>query len=86
MIGRIRLSTSQSRSVISSLFTFTFFASIATVAASRLLPCPARDSRMNYADDGREHSKDFEGSNIDARRVVVEKRPSRWIQERTPSS
>ncbi|EGO01837.1 hypothetical protein SERLA73DRAFT_49488 [Serpula lacrymans var. lacrymans S7.3] len=78
----LRLTHSQRRTVVSTLFSLTFFAAVLTVSASNVLPCPARAGihRGRYADGG----GDGDGA---ARRgggradVVVEKRPRRWIEE-----
>ena len=91
MLRMLNLSMAQRRSVVSSLFGVTFFATIATVSASGFLPCPAHDTRMRLADDGAQSSSqsppDADGDARSRRAViVVEKRPSRWIQERPPMS
>ncbi|KAF8609295.1 hypothetical protein BDV93DRAFT_518136 [Ceratobasidium sp. AG-I] len=73
---RFRISPTQRRSLVSSLFGLTFIGSVATVAASSVLPCPARSSRMRLADQ-MEATAESGG-------VVVEKRQRRWIEERQP--
>ncbi|KZT26987.1 hypothetical protein NEOLEDRAFT_1089778 [Neolentinus lepideus HHB14362 ss-1] len=73
----LRLNPLQRRKFISSLFALTFFATIFTVSASSMLPCPARSDRNRYADG---ESTEYDGK----QRVVVEKRPRRWIEEAKP--
>ncbi|KAF9246955.1 hypothetical protein BU15DRAFT_39410 [Melanogaster broomeanus] len=71
----LRVTPQQRRTFISTLFGLTFFASVLTVSASNVLPCPVRPDRSRYADsDGR--------ASGDSATAVVEKRPRRWIQER----
>ncbi|KDN50057.1 hypothetical protein RSAG8_01393, partial [Rhizoctonia solani AG-8 WAC10335] len=77
---RFRISPTQRRSLVSSLFGLTFFGSIATVAASSVLPCPARSTRMRLAD-----SMETSPSESGSQRVTVEKRQRRWIEEKYPS-
>ncbi|KAL5508355.1 hypothetical protein ACEPAH_5974 [Sanghuangporus vaninii] len=79
----LRLSTSQRRSIISSLFTATFFASIITVAASQILPCPAHKRRAYYANDGGSSSSDAWLNAAQTRRAG-EKKTRRWIEEKMP--
>ena len=65
----------RNKTLTSTLFAITFAASVLTVAASNVLPCPVRPDRLRFA----------EGSGAaDGRPVVVQKRPSRWIEERPP--
>ncbi len=75
----------QRRKFISSLFGLTFLASVLTVSASAILPCPVNRSR--YADgDAPAYAA---ATNLDAngrRAVVVEKKPRRWIEETRPVS
>ncbi|KAG2158841.1 uncharacterized protein EDB93DRAFT_1116615 [Suillus bovinus] len=73
-----RLTYQQRRTLVSTLFGLTFFASVLTVSASNVLPCPVRPDRSRYGDT--------EGKAGGTRPApVVEKMPRRWIQER-PSS
>lgn len=65
----------QRRTFISTLFGLTFFASVLTVSASNVLPCPVRPDRNHHADS--ERNARGGGS-----AVVVERRPRRWIQEK----
>ncbi|KAI0370271.1 hypothetical protein BV20DRAFT_966934 [Pilatotrama ljubarskyi] len=75
----LHLNHRQRRKFISSLFGLTALASIITVSASTILPCPA--DRGRYADDGSAHG----AAPLSGRRVVVvEKRPRRWIEETRP--
>ncbi|KAH7918832.1 hypothetical protein BV22DRAFT_1075891 [Leucogyrophana mollusca] len=66
----LRFTHQQRRTVVSSLFVLTFFASVLTVSASNILPCPVRHNRHRYADSERRQGA-----------AVVEKRPRRWIEE-----
>lgn len=70
----------QRRTVVSSLFGFTFLATLVTVSASNFLPCPARPYRHRLADSGLEEET-RKGTN-----VTIAKRPRRWIEEKHPSS
>ena len=70
----------QRRTFISSLFGLTFLASVVTVSASAILPCPAHRGR--YADG--EAPRTAELSMAGRRAVVVEKKPRRWIEETRP--
>ncbi|KAF8138172.1 hypothetical protein EV363DRAFT_1313336 [Boletus edulis] len=74
-IPSLRMSHQQRRTFISTLFGLTFFASVLTVSASNVLPCPIRPDRNYHADSERK----ARGGGSPA---VVEKRPRRWIQER----
>lgn len=76
MPGILRMTHQQRRTIISALFGLTFFASVLTVSASNVLPCPVRPDRNYHADSG---PKARGGGSL----AVVEKRPRRWIQERT---
>ena len=67
----------QRRTFISTLFAITFFASMVTVSASNILPCPARADKNRFADSDAE--KDVGGA------VKVTKRPHRWIEEKRPT-
>ena len=80
MVKTFRLNTGIRRSLISSLFGFTFFASIITVSASNILPCPAKKSFIHLA----ESDGDVRGV-AERRKVIVEKRPRRWMEEKRPS-
>ncbi|EPQ59601.1 hypothetical protein GLOTRDRAFT_55745 [Gloeophyllum trabeum ATCC 11539] len=73
----LRLSPLQRRKFISSLFGLTFFATIFTVSASSMLPCPAHIERGRFADG---ESEEYKGKS----RIVIEKRPRRWIEESKP--
>jgi len=68
----------RNKTLTSTLFALTFATSVLTVAASNVLPCPARPDRVRFAeaDDARVAT--------DWRPVVVQKRPSRWIEEKPP--
>ncbi|KAI0265315.1 hypothetical protein BC834DRAFT_825003 [Gloeopeniophorella convolvens] len=76
----LRLTSRRARSVTSYLFGATFFACILAVSASDILPCPAHLQRGRFADG------ESEGPHPSNRRVTVEKRPRRWIEERHPGS
>ena len=65
------------RTFVSTLFTVTFFASMLTVSASNILPCPARPDKSRFTDSDMEQG--VGGS------VKVAKRPRRWIEERLPT-
>ncbi|EJD01042.1 uncharacterized protein FOMMEDRAFT_110545 [Fomitiporia mediterranea MF3/22] len=85
----VRLTTGQRRSFISSLFTATFFASIITVAASQILPCPAQKRRAEFYAGGDGSSSSSSSSTSDAwtnvpTRRTGERKPRRWIEEKTP--
>ncbi|KIJ70284.1 hypothetical protein HYDPIDRAFT_77821 [Hydnomerulius pinastri MD-312] len=73
---RITNPNQRRRAFISTLFGLTFFASVLTVSASNVLPCPVRPDRSRYADS----EVETQGKTAAA---VVEKRPRRWIQERS---
>ena len=75
MPGNLRITHRQRRTFVSALFGITFFASVLTVSASNVLPCPVRPDRNYHADSER-------GAQGDGSPVAVEKRPRRWIQER----
>lgn len=77
-----RFTNRNHRSLTSSLFGLTFLASIITVSASAVLPCPVRPVRTRFADNGEQIGED-KGK---AYSTVVEKRPRRWIEEKPPSS
>ena len=76
----LRLNPRQRRTFLSALFSFTAAVSVATVAGSDVLPCPARSSTLRYADGAEEEQE--EGRTL--RKPVVEKRPRRWIEESIP--
>ncbi|EDR12940.1 uncharacterized protein LACBIDRAFT_311995 [Laccaria bicolor S238N-H82] len=67
------------RRFVSSLFSFTFFATVITVSASNILPCPARPQRGRFADS------DEERMPVAVSDVNVTKRPRRWIEEKHPN-
>ena len=66
----------QRRRFVSSLFGLTFLASVVTVSASAVLPCPAHRKGARFAD----------AEGMEGRRgvTIVEKRPRRWIEETHP--
>ncbi|KZT72601.1 hypothetical protein DAEQUDRAFT_722763 [Daedalea quercina L-15889] len=68
----------QRRKFVSTLFGLTFLASVITVSASNVLPCPAHD-RGRFAD-----GQVGEGMTGQRAVTVVEKRPRRWIEEARP--
>ncbi|EJF62965.1 hypothetical protein DICSQDRAFT_41535, partial [Dichomitus squalens LYAD-421 SS1] len=72
----LQLNNRQRRTFISSLFGFTFLASVITVSASAFLPCPA--NRGRYADG---ETRGMEGLSGRRSVTVVEKKPRRWIEE-----
>ncbi|KAI0079649.1 hypothetical protein K474DRAFT_1639092 [Panus rudis PR-1116 ss-1] len=73
-----RLNPRQRRAFVSYLFALTAAASVITVSASDVLPCPARPTKARFADGGGEKMR--EGG-----KTIVEKRPRRWIEEKKPS-
>lgn len=79
-----RFTNRNRRSLTSYLFGLTFVASILTVSASAVLPCPVRPGRARYADSGEEVGE--RGQRGSGYTTVVEKRPRRWIEEKPPSS
>ena len=80
MSRAIQVTSRQRRAVLSYLFGLTAFASVVTVAASDILPCPARSSTSRFA-EGDETSEMRRGGG----RTIVEKRPRRqWIEEKRP--
>jgi cytochrome c oxidase assembly factor 2 len=80
-MSQFRLTTQSRRTIVSVLFGLTFMASVATVSASNVLPCPARPNRHGYA-DSLEKDEKFDPQT----RVTVAPRPRRrWIEEKTPS-
>jgi len=72
------LRLTQRRAFVSSLFCLTFIASVVTVSASSILPCPARINKDRFM-DSREEPMVSEGPI-----KIVIKRPRRWIEEKTP--
>ncbi|KII95352.1 hypothetical protein PLICRDRAFT_34198 [Plicaturopsis crispa FD-325 SS-3] len=74
----LRVTPWRRRAFISSLFAFTFLATVVTVSASNVLPCPARPARARFADDGSSEKSSGRAT------AVIEKRPRRWIEERHP--
>jgi len=70
------LRLTQRRSFVTSLFGFTFLATVLTVSASEILPCPARPNKSRYADSVEQA--------LDQPVVQVQKRPRRWIEEKLP--
>ncbi|ETW84315.1 hypothetical protein HETIRDRAFT_312706 [Heterobasidion irregulare TC 32-1] len=79
----LRLTHRTRRTLTSALFGLTFFASILTVSASDVLPCPAHSSRNRFADGGEPGDHTSRGGRS-SRPAVVEKRPRRWIEEKSP--
>jgi len=80
-MSQFRLTNRNRRTLVSVLFGLTFLASVATVSASDVLPCPARPNRHGFADSG-ESDKDRKGLLSE---VTVASRPRRrWIEERIP--
>jgi cytochrome c oxidase assembly factor 2 len=72
------------RKYISALFGLTFFATVVTVSASNILPCPARPHRVRFADAGED--VDLERmAEASQRPIIVANRPARWIQETDPT-
>jgi cytochrome c oxidase assembly factor 2 len=74
-----RLLHLSNRKLVSSLFALTFFASVLTVSASNVLPCPARSNRSRYAD--------VDESRVNAVKKkdgTPEKRSRRFIEETKP--
>ncbi|KAH9853758.1 hypothetical protein C2E23DRAFT_902660 [Lenzites betulinus] len=74
----LQMNHRQRRTLISSLFGLTFLASVLTVSASAILPCPA--DRGRYADG----QAAPDGLQEQQRTVVVERKPRRWIEETKP--
>ncbi|PCH41424.1 hypothetical protein WOLCODRAFT_71284 [Wolfiporia cocos MD-104 SS10] len=74
----LHLSPRRRRTVVSTLFGLTALASIITVSASNVLPCPAHD-RGRFADGMKK-----DGMNGRHAVTVVESRPRRWIEETHP--
>ncbi|KAF9452049.1 hypothetical protein P691DRAFT_722843 [Macrolepiota fuliginosa MF-IS2] len=72
------LRLTQRRAFVTSLFGLTFIASVITVSASNILPCPARPNKDRFLDSDGEESMGSEGP------VRVAKRPRRWIEEKHP--
>ncbi|KAJ3761647.1 hypothetical protein EV360DRAFT_37372 [Lentinula raphanica] len=70
----------QGRTFITSLFSVTFFASVLTVSASNVLPCPARPERKTFADADEQSS--IKGGEV----VVVSRKNRKWIEEKPPGS
>ncbi|KAJ7638653.1 hypothetical protein FB45DRAFT_903469 [Roridomyces roridus] len=70
----------QQRRFVSSLFGLTFVATVVTVSASNILPCPALPKKGRYADT------DTAGGAPEGVTVTVAKRPPRrWIEEVHPT-
>ncbi|KAL4241559.1 hypothetical protein ABKN59_000206 [Abortiporus biennis] len=76
----LRLSPRQRRTFVSYLFGITALASIMTVSASDVLPCPALVSQGRFA----EGERGVAGDNTKGK-TVIEKRPRRWIEEKHPT-
>ncbi|TFK29298.1 hypothetical protein FA15DRAFT_664222 [Coprinopsis marcescibilis] len=73
------LRLTQRRSFVSSLFGFTFAATVLTVSASEFLPCPVRTHKGRYADSDQQELPRFAPEDVN-----VSKRPRRWIEEKLP--
>ena len=75
----VQVTSRQRRQFLSYLFGLTAAASVLTVSASDVLPCPARSSTRRFADgeEGEEEAGERRGA-------VVEKKPRRWIEEKRP--
>jgi cytochrome c oxidase assembly factor 2 len=82
MARTLRLTPARRRTFVSTLFGLTALASVFTVSASNVLPCPVHPSRKRYADD----ESGTDGAVQPAARVVVERRPRRFIQETYPGA
>ncbi|KAJ3995197.1 hypothetical protein F5050DRAFT_1574112 [Lentinula boryana] len=67
----------QGRTFITSLFSVTFFATVLTVSASNVLPCPARPERKTFADA--DPTLLMRGEV-----VVVSRKTRKWIEEKPP--
>ncbi|KAJ3803070.1 hypothetical protein GGU11DRAFT_299931 [Lentinula aff. detonsa] len=67
----------QGRTFITSLFSVTFFATVLTVSASNVLPCPARPERKTFADADQTLLMRGEV-------VVVSRKTRKWIEEKPP--
>ncbi|KAK0490708.1 hypothetical protein IW261DRAFT_1433619 [Armillaria novae-zelandiae] len=72
------LKFTQRRTFLSSIFGATAAATILTVLASNILPCPVRPDKSRFADSGA-NAAQLTG------KVVVAKRPRRWIEEKDPT-
>ena len=72
------LRLAQNRTFVSSLFGFTFFATVVTVSASNILPCPARPTRERFND------ADGTTTNSSLPVVVVAGKRRKWIEEQYP--
>ncbi|KAJ4472310.1 hypothetical protein J3R30DRAFT_3524462 [Lentinula aciculospora] len=70
----------QGRTFITSLFSVTFFATVLTVSASNVLPCPARLDRRTFADTDKNTS--IKGGEV----VVVSRKTRKWIEEKPPGT
>ncbi|KAJ3864897.1 MAG: hypothetical protein NXY57DRAFT_989642 [Lentinula lateritia] len=68
----------QGRTFITSLFSITFFATVLTVSASNVLPCPARPERRRFADPDKNSL--IKGGEI----VVISRKHRKWIEEKPP--
>ncbi|RPD61920.1 hypothetical protein L226DRAFT_535298 [Lentinus tigrinus ALCF2SS1-7] len=79
----LSLNHRQRRTFISSLFGLTFLASVVTVSASAILPCPAHPTRGRFLDGSPEADASM-GANGRRGITVVEKKPRRWIEETRP--
>lgn len=80
-MSQFRLTTRNRRTLVSVVFGLTFLASVATVSASDILPCPVRPSRRGFADSG----EDIDLPNSTPLAVTIAPRPRRrWIEEKRP--
>ncbi|THV03270.1 hypothetical protein K435DRAFT_747862 [Dendrothele bispora CBS 962.96] len=81
MIINRALRFAQGRTFVSSLFGFTFFATVLTVSASNILPCPARPNKNRFADSD---SDKHEAMSYQGGDVLVSSKRRRWIEEVHP--
>ncbi|KAI0692646.1 hypothetical protein BC835DRAFT_1277238 [Cytidiella melzeri] len=77
----LHLTTRNRRKTLTYIFGATAFASILTVAASDVLPCPARPSGSTRHADATGGGGGGGGA-----KTIMEKKPRRWIEENRPSS
>ncbi|KIM27603.1 hypothetical protein M408DRAFT_330031 [Serendipita vermifera MAFF 305830] len=75
-----RLTNRNRRTIVTALFGLTFLASVATVSASDVLPCPVRPSRHSFADSGEPSDEQALPSQI----TRMSRPRHRWIEERIP--
>lgn len=77
MVMNRALRFAQGRTFITSLFSITFFATVVTVSASNVLPCPVRPERRAFADTDK---NPINGMEV----VVVGRKTRKWIEEKPP--